>query len=482
MNDNLDSKRSFLWGILLLLALTFCGIFDHGLWSPEEPRVAESGREMLDPNHNLAVPMLNDEPFVEKPPLVYWSIAISLWVFGTYDWAARIPNIFFALGTLIFVYLLGKRLFGKRGLGIGAGLVLMTSAGFAYLSHRISCDTGLVFFVSGAIYFLYRAFNGSAWWYLPFYLSSCGGFFSKGFIAFAFLGLFFLVWVVWTGDWKQLRRARPWIGIPLLFIPIAFWFRELANYGQGNLLYDFLIKNHLYRFVPVAGKYYGVTRGQPFYFYLIKELPTQFAPWIVILVLAIGHIWSKRREPATKFLVSWFAPSFLFLSASGTKFGTYLLPIIPPLALLVAEWFYTKGREKLFKTLGFAMGILVILGWSVALLIFRLDEEKSMKPFCEQLSSMIDSDTKLYGFIGDDEIVRGSVPFYVKRYLIPLREEKDIATISNMSRGKIVVITYNDDDIKLVKKYFPYVWLKRDKKYGRNMWALSNKKIKWTSE
>jgi len=61
--------------------LGFAGIFQHGLWTPDEPREAEIGREMLDSGLS-AVPTLGGAPFVEKPPLFPWILAGSYSVFG----------------------------------------------------------------------------------------------------------------------------------------------------------------------------------------------------------------------------------------------------------------------------------------------------------------------------------------------------------------------------------------------------------------
>jgi 4-amino-4-deoxy-L-arabinose transferase-like glycosyltransferase len=94
------------------LATTLIGISDHDLWEPDEPRAAELGREFLD-GGSWCVPTLNGAPFMEKPPLVYWTIAPSIKVFGVHDWAARIPGVLFTWGTLLFTWLLAGRLYGR---------------------------------------------------------------------------------------------------------------------------------------------------------------------------------------------------------------------------------------------------------------------------------------------------------------------------------------------------------------------------------
>jgi 4-amino-4-deoxy-L-arabinose transferase-like glycosyltransferase len=110
------------------------------------------------------VPRLNGEPFLEKPPLVYWTIALSLKLFGIHDWAARLPAVFFGWGTLLFTGLLAQRIYGREA-AAAALLSLATSVGFLVVSHHVESDAGLVFFVAASAYFLWRALHESSGWY-----------------------------------------------------------------------------------------------------------------------------------------------------------------------------------------------------------------------------------------------------------------------------------------------------------------------------
>ncbi len=473
INPNIESNPSvsiWLSALLILLFLTtLCGIFDHDLWPPEETRAAELGREFMD-HDNWAVATLNSQPFIEKPPLVYWAIALSLKIFGIHDWAARIPCILFGWGILIFTYLLARRLYGK-GVGIGSILVLATTSGFLVMSHRIECDTGLFFFVTGAAYFLYRAFTGSARWYGLVYIFALGGFFSKGFIAFVFLGLLFLAWIIWNRNPKEILRAKPWLWCPLMFIPMLIWLIGISRYPQDNLLFTFLIGNHLYRFSTSGPYHFGNIR--PFYFYFIT-LPTQFLPWILILLASLPWLWRQRQDKTTKFLLCWFLPGFLFLSVAGTKNESYLVPILPPLAMMVAAWFYAKSRERWLKTLVTLLALVIVIGCFIA--IPRINKQVSFRPFGKKLATMIGPDTKLYGFM-PNEALSSVVPFYTKRYFTPIKQESELPGLAQQPDTEIVMVFIEkhtpDQYFKTVNKYFPYIWADKIVKH-QHIWALSN--------
>jgi 4-amino-4-deoxy-L-arabinose transferase-like glycosyltransferase len=77
--------------LIVVIPLFYLGLSNQGLWSADEPRVAEIGREMAKTG-NGAVPTLNQKPFLEEPPLYYSSLALVFKVFGgASDKVARIP-------------------------------------------------------------------------------------------------------------------------------------------------------------------------------------------------------------------------------------------------------------------------------------------------------------------------------------------------------------------------------------------------------
>ncbi len=69
-----DVLRYFVLLLIVVVPLFSIGLSNHGLWSADEPRVAEIGREMA-LSGNWAVPTLNHKPFLEEPPLYYATVA-----------------------------------------------------------------------------------------------------------------------------------------------------------------------------------------------------------------------------------------------------------------------------------------------------------------------------------------------------------------------------------------------------------------------
>lgn len=460
----MTGRRAALLGVLL--AVTLLGLFDHDLWTPDEPRAAELGREFLG-SGSWAVPTLNGVPFVEKPPLVYWTIAASLKLFGVSDGAARVPCLLFGWGTLFFVWLLARRLHGAEAAGASV-LVLATSYGFLSATHHVESDVGLLFFTASAAYFLWRAIEGSPWWYGAAALSMLGAFFSKGLIGFLFPGFLWVVWIAWTRSPRELLRARPWIWLPLLAIPITAWLCALRADPRGDLLRVFWVENHLDRFLGTRG---DEDRGQrqPVWYYVI-QLPVMAAPWILALGVAGRWIWSRRGERPERFLLSWLVPGFLFLSAAGSKRAIYLVPLLPPLAILIGGWFAASGRRRLMEPIAGALTVALVVAWFVV--APRVDEKRTFKPFCREMAAVLPAGVRLCGYDAD-ETTRAVVPFYTGRTFAALKSEAELDALALGAPGGVAVVTV---DVRgstwhseQVRARFPHLWLSMPEGRGRRM-------------
>ena len=92
--------KNLIYLVLIVVPLFSFGLTNHGLWSADEPRVAEIGREMA-LTGNWAVPMLNQRPFLEEPPLYYGTLALTFKALGVSDRVARIPSAIFAFATVL---------------------------------------------------------------------------------------------------------------------------------------------------------------------------------------------------------------------------------------------------------------------------------------------------------------------------------------------------------------------------------------------
>jgi len=189
--------------------------------------------------------------YVEKPPLVYWTIAASYRVFGAHDWAARIPIALSAIALAGLTATFGMWAFGKRA-GFYAGLCMATCIGLFLFTRILIPDVMLTFTIALAMWALLRALDEEEphprFWSIV--LAAClgVGMLLKSLISVAIpvaVGLIFLLLTrqlfsarTWkrlhpfTGGLIALAIATPWHVLATLRNPPYFDFTIHAGPGQ----------------------------------------------------------------------------------------------------------------------------------------------------------------------------------------------------------------------------------------------------------
>ena len=379
MDDKYKEFRFYLMLFLVTaLPLFSLGLANHGLWTPDEPRVAEIGREMA-LNSNWAVPTLDRKPFLEEPPLYYAAIGAVFKALGTSsDKVVRIPSAIFAFGGVLALFFLGNMLSGPRT-GFLSAFVMATSGEYFRVAHWVIVDSALTCFIICALTFFLAAYlsphKGRRFlFYILCYFSCALAFYAKGFIGVAIPGLAVLAFLIFDRNIKEIPKMHLWLGIAVFLAMTLPWFLSLYHQGGGEYLTVFLIHNHLERF---AGGSTG--HHQPFYYYL-TQFPGAFLPWSPLLVPVFCR--SFRRHPPLSgplkkgllFAQCWFIAGFLLLSAASTKRVLYLMPIFAPISLLTA-WYMEAAlpRAGFGKLEGFfirAFGYIILMAGLAVMPLF----------------------------------------------------------------------------------------------------------------
>ncbi|MBM4289057.1 MAG: phospholipid carrier-dependent glycosyltransferase [Deltaproteobacteria bacterium] len=312
-----------------------------GLMDPDEGRYAEIAREMLVLG-DFVTPHLNFLPYLEKPPLVYWLTAFSLALGGLNEWAARFIPALSAMGGVLAVYWLVNKLAGPWAAFL-AGMVTATSSGYFILGRLLILDMTLTCFLTWGIGLTYLAVRNQERRYLPWaYLTLALAVLAKGPVAVVLPGLIFSTWFLIRRDfWGFFRLWHP--GGVLIFAVVVFPWYILVALTNPDFWHYFFWQEHLERFLTPR-----IHAGQPFYFYA-GVLVASFLPWIFLLPWAWGRLGSERSSVQTRqdrlFLILWFGVVFVFFSLARAKLFPYLLPALPPVAILVGWALATQEMQ-----------------------------------------------------------------------------------------------------------------------------------------
>lgn len=341
--QSLRPDRARTWRDVLLLALLLALFFGFGLgtralWHPDEGRYSEIPRAMV-ASGDYVTPRLNGVKYFEKPALFYWMQAGSIKLFGVNEWALRLwPALLGLLGCLA-VYGAGRKLYGRRA-GLIAAAVLATSPLYYLLTRIITLDMAVSVLLTGALLsFLFgvREPPGRtrSLYLYAFYALCALATLTKGLIGIVIPAMVIGAWIVLLWDWRLLRAIHLPTGL-LLFLAIAAPWHVLAAQANPEFAQFYFIHEHFQRYLTTThGRY------QPWWFF-VPVLVLGVLPWIGLVFPALRAAWprwqTRHAHREELFLLLWAGLVFAFFSASGSKLIPYILPMLPPLALLLGRY------------------------------------------------------------------------------------------------------------------------------------------------
>jgi 4-amino-4-deoxy-L-arabinose transferase-like glycosyltransferase len=142
------------------------------------------------------------------------------------------------------------------------------------------------------------------------------------------------------------------------------WYFAACSYGGDAFCHELVLKHNFGMFFDTW------SHAQPFYYYLLHA-PIVFLPWTLLLPAAVRGM---SRDAETRFLLVWVAFAFAFFSVSEAKQAKYLLPLLPPLAILVGRWAAEAQPKPSRELLVAALALLVALSAATIAALLVLPE------------------------------------------------------------------------------------------------------------
>ncbi|MBO0699774.1 MAG: glycosyltransferase family 39 protein [Zavarzinella sp.] len=356
--------------LTVLPALLLYPTLSFRLLEPDEGRYAQIPREML-ARGDWVVPHLQSEPYLDKPPLLYWLVMLSYSVFGVSEAPARLIPALAVHGTILVVYLLGRRSVGERSAFWG-GLLLAVAPGFTGMARLLTMDGLLTFWVTLSLFAGFEAVRGArfraGWWYLAAVAAGLGVL-TKGPVPFLLVGPPIWLHRRLTGNrvpigWKHVAGFlgvaaavnAPWY--------VAVFLREPV------FLRHFFWEHNVLRFLK------PFDHLQPVWYY-VPILLGGSLPGTVLLYAFGKHLLSGEpdrvatRTPGQGFWLLSGLWCVFFFSMSGCKLPTYVMPAFPCLCLALGDFVArTKWSEVAATRVGvgttaavLAVGFYVAVPW-----------------------------------------------------------------------------------------------------------------------
>jgi 4-amino-4-deoxy-L-arabinose transferase-like glycosyltransferase len=359
---------------LLILSVVTLAAYIAGLFvdvTRDSSKYAAVAREIFESGEYFHL-TVHGEPYLQKPPMLFWMGAMSFHIFGLSNFAFKLPVLLLSFFGLYSLCRLGKSLFNTQT-GFIAAILLGSSQVYFLYNMDIHTDTVLQSFVTFSLWKLadflktgktIHAFTG--------FIGIGLAMLTKGPVgavvpAFAVTGT-----LIFTGQTRKLADIRWYLGIffvLLLILPALIGLYD--QFGWEGIRFYFWTNN----FGRISGSYGG--RGSDYFFYFYN-LFILFFPWLFLLgasvFLHFGALLKGRFKNHDWFLFSgiWFF--FGILTLSRGKLPNYLFILIPLFSLLTARYTFVAlagpGRKLYRIFMKFQSAILVVAALLIAVLVF----------------------------------------------------------------------------------------------------------------
>ena len=371
----------------------FVGLGRGAITDSDEAYYAEAGREMVETG-NWLTPRYNYADRFQKPILLYWLIAGGYLMLGVGEFAARLPAALSGLALVLLTYACARRWYDPDTAFL-SGAIVATSFGYFAMARLALPDLPLTCFVMLATWASIIALSDDPIdarqtlptltrrrrWLALAALAAALACLAKGPVGALLPAMVAVPVAIWErrgGHTIGARWPRHLTGGTIalaivLFLAIALpWYVAMAlEHGQAYLT-RFFVGENLTRFATAE-----FNEPKPIWFYL-PILVGGLLPWSPFLVLAVPGVvrllrGMRRLSVVEMRLVVWAAAPLLFYTVSVGKQPRYILPVLPPLAILLARMIHERlaaapatvgerasARDRLFEAAGLASGAIAL--------------------------------------------------------------------------------------------------------------------------
>jgi 4-amino-4-deoxy-L-arabinose transferase-like glycosyltransferase len=317
------------------------GLTGHEPWAPGEPTYVGVAYDLAT-RGDWIVPKLADEPFMEKPPLMYVSSALlgstlSKWL--PFHDGARLATGFYMALTAIFVGLTARELYGG-GHGWKAVAILIGCLGLPIRMHQLLPDVSLLTGFAIGLFGFALSSRRPLWAGVVLGIGTGVGFLSKGLLAPGVFGVTALV-LPFFKTWRRRAYVLCLAVAALTALPwLAVW--PYALYQRAPQLFmTWLWDNNI-------GRFFGLNNRGP------KDPPLYYfklLPWFAFPAwpLAAWTVWRRRlagTDPSgIQLPLTFFLVLLTVLRAASDGCELYAMPMLLPLAVLAAPSVDALGRN-----------------------------------------------------------------------------------------------------------------------------------------
>ena len=339
-------QLKLLYGFLALALITRIALMiGTPLMDTSEPRYANIARVMAETGDWITPWFDTGIPFWGKPPLAFWSQALSFRIFGYSEFAVRFPSLLATLGVMALIFNLTRHL-SDRLTAILALVIYSTTALGYVAAGAVLTDPFLTLSTTLVLMAMLRvSAHHSLFCQYGIFVALAIGFLAKGPLILVLCGGPVFLWILISPEARARLLALPWISGALLTMALTLPWYVAAEIKTPGFLNYFIVGEHFRRFVDPGwgGDLYGSSHEEPHGMIWWQAVQATF-PWGI---LALGLLLARARilpvmdrswwASSKGLLCLWALWPMVFFTFAGNILWTYVQPALPAFAILLAH-------------------------------------------------------------------------------------------------------------------------------------------------
>ena len=362
-----------LWLLILIVAGAYSWHMTELPIRGEESRWTKIGCEMLQTGE-WSTPRLQGVPYVTRPPLGSWLIALGAWWRGSADLVAvRLPSVLATLLTVILIYGYGRGFLSRFG-ALTAAAAFATMGQVLELCRLAENEAVFTFFLASALLLWHcghtRGWPATRTWLVGYSLAALAAL-TKGSQAPVYFVGTTVVFLTLSGQWRRLFRPAHLVGITAFAVIVLAW--QLPFYRQLGLpgVWEAWVGQTAIRMDRSPSAVISHLLSYPF------EVLGSMLPWSLLLLCFASRTFRASLgslRPHALYLVTCIVvalPSCWLVPMARAR---YLMPLYPCFALLVGmaaqRIVEAEAGQKLHRlwNRSLSLWVLIMLGAGLATL------------------------------------------------------------------------------------------------------------------
>ncbi len=333
--------------LLVLAALTFfVGLGRGAITDADEAFYTESALEMVESGDWLT-PHYNYEVRFQKPVLYYWLTAVTYQIAGTSETAARWWAAMAGLGLVLMTAACARRWYDEET-GWLAGAIVATNFGYFTLARMALPDLPLTFLITlsiwtGLVCTLEPPRSPMRWIAAAAFALGLG-FLMKGPVGVVVPAIVIVPILLIERRSLNLRPAQLLVGALIVVAVAAPWYVAMWMTHGNAYLESFFVGDNFERF---ATDRFNDPRPWSFYLPVVAGGLLPWTPLCLVWLRPIRELFTRRRASGVVEvrLLLWALLPLAFFTLSVGKQPRYVLPVLPPLAILLAASIVERTRD-----------------------------------------------------------------------------------------------------------------------------------------